>query len=46
MDIKHQILFVVKNREGSANDYQIVIEHDLSKNILREVGITNVPRDR
>ena len=41
----YQILFVVKNREGSSNDYQIVVEHDLSRNILKEVGITIVPVD-
>jgi len=41
---KYQILFVVKSREGST-DYQMVIEHDLSKNIVHEVGITVVPTD-
>lgn len=42
---RYQILFVVKNREGSSNDFQIVFEHDLSRNILKEMGITNVPLD-
>lgn len=42
---RYQILFIVKNREGAANQYQIVIEHDLSRNILKEVGICNVPMD-
>ena len=44
-DKNYQILFIVKNREGSANTYQIVIEHDLSRNLLKEVGITSVPVD-
>ena len=41
----YQILFITKNREGSANQYQIVVEHDMSRNIMREVGICNVPMD-
>ena len=41
----YQILFVVKNREGSSNDYQIVVEHDLSRNTFKEIGITIVPVD-
>lgn len=44
-DKNYQILFIVKNREGSANAYQIVIEHDLSRNLLKEIGITSVPVD-
>ena len=44
-DKQYQIIFIIKNREGSANSHQIVVEHDLSKNILREVGVTNVPID-
>lgn len=44
-DKNYQILFIVKNREGSANQYQIVVEHDMSRNLLKEVGITNVPVD-
>ena len=42
---KYQILFVVKNREGEANRYQIVVEHDMSRNMLKEVGICHVPMD-
>jgi hypothetical protein len=42
---KYQIIFIVKNREGSANSYQIIIEHDLSRNIIKEIGITHVPID-
>lgn len=41
----YQILFIPKNREGAANEYQIVVEHDLSKNTLKEVGYTYVPMD-
>lgn len=41
----YQILFIIKNREGSANQYQIVVEHDLSRNMMREVGICNVMPD-
>ncbi len=44
-DKQYQLIFIVKNREGSANQFQIVIEHDLSRNVLKEVGITNVPVD-
>ena len=44
-DKKCQIFFIVKNQEGAANAYQIVAEHDKSKNIIKEVGITNVLPD-
>lgn len=44
-DKRYQILFIVKNREGSANQYQIVIEHDMSRNVMKEVGFCNVPVD-
>lgn len=44
-DKHYQLLFVVKNSEGSANIYQIVVEHDMSRNILKEVGMTVVPQD-
>lgn len=44
-DKKYQILFIVKNREGEANRYQIVVEHDMSRNVLKEVGLTHVPMD-
>lgn len=42
---RYQILFIIKNREGSANQYQIVVEHDMSRNIMKEVGFCNVPID-
>lgn len=41
----YYLLFIVKNREGAANSYQIVVEHDLSKNYYEEIGITNCPVD-
>ena len=44
-DKRYQILFIIKNREGSANQYQIVIEHDMSRNVMKEIGICNVPID-
>lgn len=44
-DKHYQVLFIVKNREGAANQYQIVVEHDLSRNIIKEVGICNILPD-
>ncbi len=44
-DKRYQILFIIKNREGSANQFQIVIEHDMSRNIIKEIGRTCVPID-
>lgn len=44
-DKKYQILFIVKNREGAANNFQIVIEHDMSRNTIKEIGICYVPID-
>lgn len=41
----YQVFFIVKNQEGAANSYQIVCEHDKSRNIIREVGITNINPD-
>ena len=41
----YQIIFIIKNREGAANQYQIVVEHDMSRNIMKEIGICNVPVD-
>lgn len=41
----YQILFIVKNREGSCNEYSIVVEHDMSKNVYNEVGLTVVAPD-
>lgn len=41
----YQLLFIVKNREGVANSVQIVVEHDMSRNLLKEVGFTSVPVD-
>lgn len=44
-DKKYQVFFVVKNQEGAANAYQIVAEHDKSRNIINEIGITNISPD-
>ena len=44
-DKHYQLIFIVKNREGAANNYQIVAEHDMSRNLLKEVGFTSVPVD-
>ena len=44
-DKHYQLLFIVKNREGAANTVQIVVEHDMSRNLLKEVGFTSVPVD-
>jgi hypothetical protein len=41
----YQILFIVKNREGATNEYQIIIEHDLSRNIYKEIGIAYIEPD-
>ena len=41
----YQILFITKNREGTANRFQIVIEHDMSRNMMKEIGICNVMPD-
>jgi len=39
---RYQVFFIVKNQEGAANAYQIVAEHDKSRNIINEIGITNI----
>ena len=44
-DKKYQVFFVVKNQEGAANAYQIVAEHDKSRNIIKEIGQTNISPD-
>ena len=44
-DKHYQILFVIKNREGSSNEYQIVVEHDLSRNVYTEIGLCVIPVD-
>lgn len=43
-DKHYQVIFLIKNRAGS-RAFEIVIEVDLSRNIVREVGITKVPID-
>ena len=44
-DRHYQLVFIVKNRDGAANKYQIVCESDLSRNVIKEVGITNILPD-
>ena len=44
-DKHYQLIFIVKNREGAADSIQIVCEHDMSRNLLKEVGFTSVPVD-
>lgn len=40
----YQVFFIAKNRAGSTS-YQIVVENDLSRNRMAEVGITVVEMD-
>lgn len=42
---RYQLLFLGKNRFGSANEFAIVIEVDLSRNTYKEVGLTVVQPD-
>lgn len=42
---KYQIIFITKNRNGSAEEQQIVVEHDLGRNTIKEVGFTYVSID-
>lgn len=42
---RYQLLFLTKNRFGTSNEYCIVMEVDLSRNIYREVGICVVQPD-
>ena len=42
---RYQLIFLCKNRHGSANQYCIVMESDLSRNIYKEVGLTIVTPD-
>ena len=44
-DKKYQLFFIVKNQEGAANSFQIVAAHDKSRNLIEEVGITNIMPD-
>lgn len=44
-DKKYQVFFIVKNQEGAANSFQVVAQHDKSRNIIKEVGITNIMPD-
>lgn len=44
-DKHYQILFIIKNREGATNEYQVIVEHDLSRNTYREIGIAYIEPD-
>jgi len=41
---RYQILFLIKNREGGTN-FQVVVENDLSRNTMKEVGICAIEPD-
>ena len=41
----YMITFIPKNRFGQSDQFQIVSEYDMSRNIHRDLGITNVPQD-
>jgi len=41
----YTLAFIVKNREGSTNEYQIVIDNNLALNKYEEVGVCRVPED-
>ena len=40
---RHTIVFVEKNRFGTAQEYQIVAQHDFGTFVYNEIGITNIP---
>lgn len=42
---RYQILFLPKNRFGMTDEYQIVLEVDLSRNIYKEIGLCCVTPD-
>lgn len=42
---RYQLVFIVKNRNGTAEEQQIVIEHDLGRNTLKEVGFCTLIPD-
>ncbi len=44
-DKSYSIIFIVKNRFGATNEYQIVAENNLSTNVYKELGIVNIPLD-
>ncbi len=44
-DKHYTIIFITKNRFGSTNEFQIVAENDLAKNVYKEIGIVKIPLD-
>lgn len=45
VDKRYQVVFLVKNRFGSSNEFCIVFEVDLSRNTYKEVGICVISPD-
>lgn len=44
-DKRYLVMYTIKNRAGSANDFQIVCEVDYSRNLMKEIGICNIMPD-
>ncbi len=44
-DKHYTIIFITKNRFGSTNEFQIIAENDLAKNVYKEIGIVKIPLD-
>ena len=44
-DKYYTIIFIPKNRFGATGEFQIIAEHNLSKNTYTEIGICNVTQD-
>ena len=44
-DKRYQVLFLPKNRFGMTDEYQIILEVDLSRNIYKEIGLCCVSPD-
>lgn len=42
---RYQLVFIIKTRSGASNEYQIVLEVDMSRNIYKEIGITYCHQD-
>ena len=44
-DKHYMIMFIPKNRFGQTDAFQIISEYNLSTNVYRDIGITNIPQD-
>jgi replicative DNA helicase len=42
-DKRHSIIFIAKNRNGAAEEEQIVAKHELGSLRYEELGVTNIP---